>query len=48
MDDGLLYEAFGTVVVKSSMTFWSNEKAGLTGYSSSVITTAIKRSIGGR
>ena len=33
MDDGFEYADFGTVVVNSSKTFWSNENAGRTGYS---------------
>jgi hypothetical protein len=40
IDDGLLKDDWGTLVVNSSRIFVSREKAGRTGYSSSVIITA--------
>ena len=42
IDDGLLNDDWGTLVVNSSRIFVSREKAGRTGYSSSVIITACK------
>ena len=40
IDDGLLKDDWGTLAVNSSRIFVSKEKAGRTGYSSSVMITA--------
>ena len=42
IDDGLLKDDWGTLVMNSSRIFVSREKAGRTGYSSSVMITAYK------
>ena len=42
IDDGLLKDDWGTLVMNSSRIFVRSENAGRTGYSSSVIITAYR------